>query len=52
MWIRDIKMDNEEIWFATDAGVVRQNLKTGIQNHYNQEIDNIPNDIHSIALNT
>ena len=50
MWIRDIKMDNEEIWFATDAGVVRQNLKTGIQNHYNQESDNIPNDIHSIAL--
>ncbi len=50
MWIRDIKMDNEEIWFATDAGVVRQNLKTGLQNHYNQENDYIPNDIHSIAL--
>ncbi|RKU19046.1 hypothetical protein C6501_01880 [Candidatus Poribacteria bacterium] len=51
MWIRDIKMDNEEIWFATDAGVVQQNLKTGIiEAHYNQENDNIPNDIHSIAL--
>ncbi len=51
IWIRDIKMDNEEIWFATDAGVVRQNLKTGIiEAHYNEENSNIPNDIHSIAL--
>ncbi|MDE0483659.1 MAG: tetratricopeptide repeat protein [Candidatus Poribacteria bacterium] len=50
MWIRDIKMDNEEIWFATDAGVVRQNLKTEMQNHYNQENNYIPNDVHSIAL--
>ncbi|MDE0084890.1 MAG: tetratricopeptide repeat protein [Candidatus Poribacteria bacterium] len=50
MRIRDIKMDNEEIWFATDAGVVRQNLKTEMQNHYNQENSNIPNDVHTIAL--
>lgn len=50
MWIRDIKMDNEEIWFATDAGVVRQNLKAELQNHYNQENNYIPNDVHSIAL--
>ena len=51
MWIRDIKMDNEEIWFSTDAGVVRQDLQTGIvKNHYNQENSNIPNDVHTIAL--
>ena len=50
MWIRDIKMDNEEIWFATDAGVRRQNLRTGVYIHYNQENSSIPNDIHSIAL--
>ncbi len=51
MWIRDIKMDNEEIWFTTDAGVVRQNLKTGIiEAHYNQENSDIPNDVHTIAL--
>ncbi len=50
MWIRDIKMDKNEIWFATDAGVVQQNLKTGLQNRYNQENDYISNDIHSIAL--
>ena len=50
MWIRDIKMDNEEIWLATDVGAMRQNLKTGIQNHYNKENSDIPNDIHSIAL--
>lgn len=51
MWIRDIKMDNKEIWFATDAGVVRQDLQTGIiKNHYNQENSNIPNDVHTIAL--
>lgn len=50
MWIRDIKMDNEEIWFATDAGVVRQNLETRIQHQYNEENSDIPNDINSIAL--
>jgi tetratricopeptide (TPR) repeat protein len=50
MWIRDIKMDKNEIWFATDAGVMQQNFKTGLKNRYNQESDYIPNDIHSIAL--
>ena len=49
-WIRDIKMDKDEIWFATDAGVVRLNPKTKVPHHYNQENANISDDIHSIAL--
>ena len=48
-WIRDIKMDNEEIWFATDAGVIREILSTGQWFHYYGN-NPVPNDIHSIAL--
>ena len=48
VWIRDIKMDKNEIWFATDVGVVRRILDTGVQFHYHG--DPVPNDIHSIAL--
>ncbi len=50
MWIRDIKMDEKEIWFATDAGIIRRDLKTGFQLHYNKEDHNIPDDIHSITM--
>ena len=51
MWVRDIQMDNDEIWFATDAGVVRINPKNKTQHHYNQEKRDIPNNnIHSLAL--
>lgn len=49
MWIRDIKIDNEEIWFATDAGVVRQVRETGERFHYHGN-DPVPNDVHTIAL--
>lgn len=49
MWIRDIKMDHKEIWFATEAGVVRQILESGVQFHYHGN-NPVPNDIHSIAL--
>ena len=49
MWIRDIKMDNEEIWFATNAGVVRQVRETGKMFHYHGN-DPVPNDVHTIAL--
>ncbi len=49
VWIRDIKMDNEEIWLATDIGVVQWILDTGELNHYHGN-DPVPNDIHSIAL--
>ena len=50
MWIRDIKMDQKEIWFATDAGIIRRDLTTGFQTHYNNESHNIPDDIHSITM--
>lgn len=50
MWIRDIKMDEKEIWFATDAGLIRRDLSTGIQHLYNQENHNIPDDLHSITM--
>ncbi|MCG9126474.1 tetratricopeptide repeat protein [Candidatus Poribacteria bacterium] len=50
MWIRDIKMDDKEIWFATDAGLIRRDLSTGIQHLYNYENHNIPDDLHSINM--
>ena len=48
-WIRDIKVDDEEIWFATDRGVVRKIIKTEEQFRYYGN-DPVPNDAHSIAL--
>lgn len=48
-WIRDIEMDTEEIWFASDKGIVRQIIETGEQFPY-YGIDSVPDDIHSIAL--
>ena len=48
-WVRDIEMDDEEIWFATDTGVVRWELASGSQSHY---IENsyVTDDVYSIAL--
>ena len=48
-WIRDIKVDDEEIWFATDRGVVRKIIETGEQFRYYSN-DPVPDDVHSIAL--
>lgn len=48
-WIRDIEMDTQEIWFASDKGIVRQIIETGEQFPY-YGIDSVPDDIHSIAL--
>ena len=48
-WIRDIEMDDEEIWFATDAGVVRWELASGSQSHYGRK-SYVTEDIYSIAL--
>lgn len=48
-WIKDIKMDDAEIWFATDAGVVR---KSGEQwSVYNRQQSFIPaDDIETLLL--
>ena len=48
-WIRDIELDNEEIWFATDKGVVQQIIETEQHFRYHGN-DPVPDDIHSIAL--
>ncbi len=48
-WIRDIEMDSDEIWFATDRGIVRQIIEVGQQFRYHGN-DPVPDDIHSIAL--
>ena len=50
LWIRDIKLDDKEIWFATDAGLVRRDLTTGIQHLYSQQNHNIPDNINSITM--
>ncbi len=49
-WVRDIEMDDEEVWFATDAGVVRWELASASQTHYNRRNSNVADDIYSIAL--
>ncbi len=48
-WIRDIELDAEEIWFATDKGVIRKIFDSGEQFRYYGN-DPVPDDIHSIAL--
>ena len=37
-WIKDIKMDDAEIWFATDTGIIRK-IRGGVEPflHYNTE---------------
>ncbi len=50
-WVRDIQLDNTEIWFATDAGVVRQPRATGERLVYNTQNSFIPSDdVHTLAL--
>ena len=49
-WIRDIKMDKNEIWFATEAGVVRWMRETGTTFHYDASNSPVPNNIHTLAL--
>ena len=48
-WIRDIKVDDKEIWFATDKGVIRKIFDTGEQFRYSGN-DTVPEDVQSIAL--
>ncbi len=50
-WVRDIQMDEKELWFATDAGVVRQPRETGERLVYNTQNSFIPSDdIHTLAI--
>lgn len=50
-WVRDIQIDDTEIWFATDAGVVRQPRATGERLVYNTQNSFIPtDDVHTLAL--
>lgn len=50
-WVRDIKMDETETWFATDAGIVRHSRDTGERFDYNTRNSFIPtNDIHTLAI--
>lgn len=50
-WVRDIKIDETELWFATDAGVVRQARETGEHLVYNTQNSFIPSDdIHALAI--
>lgn len=48
-WVRDIQMDDEEIWFATDVGVVRIEIASGKQYPYAGN-SHVPIDVNSIAL--
>ncbi|MCY4402600.1 MAG: tetratricopeptide repeat protein [Candidatus Poribacteria bacterium] len=48
-WVRDIKMDDKEIWYATDSGVYREIISTGKRYPYYGN-NPVPNDVHSIAL--
>ena len=51
-WVKDIKMDDAEIWFATDEGVVRKNRETVDQLFvYNRQQSFIPaDDIETLLL--
>lgn len=51
-WVKDIKMDNSEIWFATDAGVVRK-IRGAVDrlSLYNRQQSFIPaDDIETLLL--
>ena len=51
VWVRDIKMDETEIWFATDAGIVRHKRDTGERFDYNTRNSFVPtNDIQTLAI--
>ena len=51
-WVKDIKMDDTEIWFATDAGVVREiRGPVGQRTVYNTQQSFIPaDDIETLLL--
>ncbi len=50
-WVRDIKMDDKEVWVATDAGVVRLIRESGSFLIYNTQNSFLPiDDIHTLAL--
>ena len=51
-WIKDIKMDEAEIWFATDIGIIRK-IRGGIEPflHYNTQNSPLPaDDIETLLL--
>ena len=51
-WIKDIKMDETEIWFATDIGIIRE-IRDSIEPflHYNTQNSLLPaNDIETLLL--
>ena len=51
-WIKDIKMDEAEIWFATDTGIIRR-IRGGIDPflHYNTQNSLLPaDDIETLLL--
>ncbi len=48
-WVRDIKLDDKEIWYVTDVGVLREIISTGQRYPYYRN-DPVPEDIYSIAL--
>ena len=51
-WIKDIKMDGAEIWFATDTGIIRR-IRGGIEPflHYNTHNSPLPaDDIETLLL--
>ena len=51
-WIKDIKMDDTEVWFATDTGIIRR-IRGGIEPflHYNTHNSLLPaDDIETLLL--
>ena len=50
-WVKDIKMDEAEIWFATDGGVVRKDIVDPSFVVYNRQQSFIPaDDIETLLL--
>ena len=49
-WVRDIQLDDEEIWIATDFGVVRIDLGSGERFHYHRGNSPVPDDVNTLAL--
>ena len=51
-WIKDIKMDEAEIWFATDAGIIRRIRGSVVPFHYYNTHNSLlpPDDIETLLL--
>ena len=50
-WVKDIKMDDREVWFATDGGVIRKLLGTANPLViYNSQQSDIPDNIETLLL--